>query len=108
LLAEAGYDQLTIDAVAGRAQCSKATIYRRWPRKAALVITAVRQLAGQPAAADRDDFDGPRVQPDSRGLQQCDLGRSWCVAWFVVTYSTLARTGTPVDAGRRRFVKRID
>jgi AcrR family transcriptional regulator len=54
LLAEAGYDQLTIDAVAARAHCSKATIYRRWPGKAPLVITAVRQLAGHPAAAVPD------------------------------------------------------
>ena len=54
LLAESGYDQLTIDAVAARARCSKATIYRRWPDKAALVITAVRRHAGQPAAAAPD------------------------------------------------------
>jgi AcrR family transcriptional regulator len=54
LLAESGYDQLTIDAVAARARCSKATIYRRWPGKAALVITAVRRHAGQPALAAPD------------------------------------------------------
>jgi AcrR family transcriptional regulator len=54
LLAEAGYDQLTIDAVAAGAHCSKATIYRRWPGKAPLVIAAVRQLAGQPATAVPD------------------------------------------------------
>jgi len=54
LLAESGYDQLTIDAVAARARCSKATIYRRWPDKAALVITAVRRHAGQPATAAPD------------------------------------------------------
>ena len=54
LLAESGYDQLTIDAVAARARCSKATIYRRWPGKAALVITAVRRLARQPAMAAPD------------------------------------------------------
>jgi AcrR family transcriptional regulator len=54
LLAECGYDQLTIDAVAARARCSKATIYRRWPGKAALVITAVRRYAGQPGAAAPD------------------------------------------------------
>ena len=54
LLAESGYDQLTIDAVAGRARCSKATIYRRWRDKAALVVTAVRRHAGQPAAAAPD------------------------------------------------------
>jgi AcrR family transcriptional regulator len=54
LLAESGYDQLTIDAVAARARCSKATIYRRWPDKAALVITAVRRHPGQPATAAPD------------------------------------------------------
>jgi AcrR family transcriptional regulator len=54
LLAQSGYDQLTIDAVAARAQCSKATIYRRWPGKAALVVTAVRRYAGQPAIAAPD------------------------------------------------------
>jgi len=54
LLAESGYDQLTIDAVAARARCSKATIYRRWPGKAALVITAVRRHAGQPVTAAPD------------------------------------------------------
>ena len=54
LLAESGYDQLTIDAVAARARSSKATIYRRWPGKAALVSTAVRRHAGQPAAAVPD------------------------------------------------------
>jgi AcrR family transcriptional regulator len=54
LLAESGYDQLTIDAVAARARCSKATIYRRWQGKATLVTTAVRRYAGQPGAAAAD------------------------------------------------------
>jgi AcrR family transcriptional regulator len=54
LLAEAGYDQLTMDGVAARARCSKATIYRRWPGKAELVMTAVRRHAGSPAAAAPD------------------------------------------------------
>jgi AcrR family transcriptional regulator len=54
LLADAGYDQLTIDAVAARARCSKATIYRRWPGKGALVMTAVRRHAGRSGAAVPD------------------------------------------------------
>jgi AcrR family transcriptional regulator len=54
LLAESGYDQLTIDAVAGRARCSKATIYRRWPGKAELVVAAVRRHAGDPLPAMPD------------------------------------------------------
>lgn len=52
LLQEHGYDQLTIDAVAGAAHASKATVYRRWPSKAELVLAAfiegVRQVAVVP------------------------------------------------------------
>lgn len=41
LLGEVGYDQLTIDGVAGLARSSKTTIYRRWPDKSALVCDAL-------------------------------------------------------------------
>ncbi|GAA1313928.1 putative regulatory protein, TetR family [Planotetraspora silvatica] len=54
LLAEVGYDQMTMDAVAARAQSSKATIYRKWPGKAELVVTAVRRRAGNPAKSPPD------------------------------------------------------
>ncbi|CDO09049.1 TetR family transcriptional regulator [Mycolicibacterium cosmeticum] len=40
LLQEHGYDRLTVDAVAVRAKASKATMYRRWPSKADLVLAA--------------------------------------------------------------------
>lgn len=40
LVAEIGYDRLTIDAVAARARAGKATVYRRWSSKAALVADA--------------------------------------------------------------------
>jgi AcrR family transcriptional regulator len=42
LLAEVGYDRMTMDTVAARAKASKATIYRRWPDKTALVLDALR------------------------------------------------------------------
>jgi AcrR family transcriptional regulator len=52
LLQEHGYGQLTIDAVAGAAHASKATVYRRWPSKAELVLAAfiegVRQVVVTP------------------------------------------------------------
>jgi AcrR family transcriptional regulator len=52
LLQEHGYDRLTVDAVAARARASKATVYRRWPSKAELVLAAfiegVRQVAVPP------------------------------------------------------------
>jgi AcrR family transcriptional regulator len=40
LLQEHGYDRLTVDAVASAARASKATVYRRWPSKAELVLAA--------------------------------------------------------------------
>jgi AcrR family transcriptional regulator len=52
LLQEHGYDRLTVDAVAATARASKATVYRRWPSKAELVLAAfiegVRQVAVPP------------------------------------------------------------
>ncbi|MBO0840658.1 MAG: TetR/AcrR family transcriptional regulator [Sciscionella sp.] len=46
VLAEHGYEQLTIDAVAAKAHASKATIYRRWKDKAELVADAIQQWPG--------------------------------------------------------------
>lgn len=43
LVAEIGYDRLTMDAVATRAQASKATMYRKWPGKAELVAEGLRR-----------------------------------------------------------------
>ena len=40
LLQQHGYDRLTVDAVAATARASKATMYRRWPSKAELVVAA--------------------------------------------------------------------
>jgi AcrR family transcriptional regulator len=52
LLQEHGYEGLTVDAVAAGARASKATVYRRWPSKAELVLAAfiegVRQEAVPP------------------------------------------------------------
>nr|WP_249714724.1 TetR/AcrR family transcriptional regulator [Micromonospora sp. NBRC 107566] len=41
-------DALSIEAVAARAGVGKATIYRRWPNKEALLLDAVRALKGPP------------------------------------------------------------
>jgi len=41
LLAEVGYTALTIEGVAARAGVGKATVYRWWPSKGALVIEAM-------------------------------------------------------------------
>jgi AcrR family transcriptional regulator len=41
VLAETGYERMTIDMVAARAKAGKATLYRRWASKGELVIEAV-------------------------------------------------------------------
>ena len=47
VLAEVGYDGMTIDMVAARARAGKATLYRRWPSKTELVIDAVACMKNQ-------------------------------------------------------------
>jgi AcrR family transcriptional regulator len=41
VLAECGYERMTIDMVATRAKAGKATLYRRWSSKAELVVDAI-------------------------------------------------------------------
>ncbi|WP_446665427.1 TetR/AcrR family transcriptional regulator [Flexivirga sp. B27] len=43
-LIEVGYDRMTFDAVAGRVRASKATLYRKWPTKADLVVSALEHM----------------------------------------------------------------
>ena len=44
VLAESGYDGMTMDMVAARAKAGKATVYRRWSSKAELIVEAVTHL----------------------------------------------------------------
>jgi AcrR family transcriptional regulator len=61
VLAETGYDGMTIDMVAARARAGKATLYRRWPSKAHLVIDAV-------ACMKKNDIDHAHL-PDTGTLR---------------------------------------
>ncbi|NUS53839.1 MAG: TetR family transcriptional regulator [Streptomycetaceae bacterium] len=54
VLAELGYDRLTMDAVATAAKASKATLYRRWTTKAELVVDAISRAKGCPLPEDVD------------------------------------------------------
>ena len=58
LLSEIGYDRLTMDAVAARAHASKATIYRRWQGKAALVVDALNCSKGSMLEPDTGSLAG--------------------------------------------------
>jgi len=71
VLADVGYDRLTMDAVAQAAKASKATLYRRWSSKARLVIDALDQGHGHP-----DSFEAPADTGTLRG----DLIATFCAA----------------------------
>jgi AcrR family transcriptional regulator len=82
LLAECGYQGLRVDAVAARAQASKATLYRHWPTKAGLVVDAVKFCK----AATED-------LPDTGNLRE-DL-----VAWFTDIATLISGDQGPILAG---------
>ncbi len=58
VLADVGYDRLTMDAVAAAARASKATLYRRWSSKALLVIDALISQKEAPARPDTGTLRG--------------------------------------------------
>jgi AcrR family transcriptional regulator len=53
LLAERGFDGMTMDAVADRAGAGKATVYRRWPSKVQLTVDAVVCMRGVAPTVDQ-------------------------------------------------------
>ncbi len=58
LVAEVGIAGLTMDAVARRAGVGKATIYRRWTSKEALMLDAWMSCVRKPAAPDTGTLQG--------------------------------------------------
>ncbi|MFC0005331.1 TetR/AcrR family transcriptional regulator [Micromonospora siamensis] len=82
LLAEGStIEALSIEAIAARAGVGKATIYRRWPGKDALLLDALRTLKGQPPEPTghsvRDDLIllvgaiGHNVDPRAARIMPC-------------------------------------
>ncbi|GAA2698105.1 TetR/AcrR family transcriptional regulator [Actinoplanes palleronii] len=50
VLAETGYEGMTIDMVAAHSGSARATVYRRWTTKADLVVDAVRHMSASDTA----------------------------------------------------------
>jgi AcrR family transcriptional regulator len=86
VLAEVGYDRLTMDAVAQRANASKATLYRRWNSKAKLVVEA---LARMKTTAEE--------LPDTGDLRG-DLVAAFCGMGGLTDHDTTATFGAVVTA----------
>ncbi|MFF3373732.1 TetR/AcrR family transcriptional regulator [Streptomyces sp. NPDC002680] len=71
LLREVGYDALTMDAVAARIHCSKATLYRQWTGKPELVARSLRHNK----AVDLADIDTGSLRGDFHEMVRLDNGR---------------------------------
>ncbi|HEU0015752.1 MAG TPA: TetR/AcrR family transcriptional regulator [Longimicrobium sp.] len=55
LVREVGYDAVTMDGIAARAGVGKATVYRRWTSKEALVVEALGRLVAAMPVPDTGD-----------------------------------------------------
>jgi AcrR family transcriptional regulator len=77
ILLEEGYQGLTIDGVAARAEVGRPTIYRRWPSKAALVVAALARSTGLAPAPDTGSLRGDllAVQRHQVALMNSDVFR---------------------------------
>ncbi|MET9711126.1 TetR/AcrR family transcriptional regulator [Nocardiopsis alba] len=65
LVAEEGYDRVSIEAIASRAGVGKQTIYRRWPSKDAVVFAAILALG--------ENRDGHDIALPDTGDLRADL-----------------------------------
>jgi AcrR family transcriptional regulator len=90
LLADVGYDNLTMDAVASAARASKATLYRRWSSKAELVVDALDRMKG-PAELD----------PSDTGSLRTDLLAAACSAGGITDEFGLSVIGSIVTVIQR-------
>ncbi|WP_310530090.1 TetR/AcrR family transcriptional regulator C-terminal ligand-binding domain-containing protein [Nocardioides sp.] len=101
VLADTGYDRLTMDAVATAAKASKATLYRRWSTKQALVVDAVCSQKSSGPVPDTGTLRGDLI------ALYCGLGgfrdaRSLAVLAAVVT--AMARDEEFAETYRRDFI----
>lgn len=101
VLAEVGYDRLTMDAVAKQAQASKATLYRRWETKAGLVIDALATTKGPTASPDTGTLRGDLIETfcGHGGLNDQHL-----VSVFASVITAIARDAEFAEAFRTTFV----
>lgn len=81
LLAEVGYQQTTVSAIARAAEVNTPAIYRRWPSREALIEEAVHGAGGHPLPAESGDL-------------RADLA-IWVRVFLVRAARPAARSGVP-------------
>ena len=101
VLADVGYDRLTMDAVATRARASKATLYRRWNAKVSLVIEALLSMKGPEVAADTGTLRGDLLETFC-GMGGLTDERQMAILGSVIT--AIARDADFAEAWRSEFI----
>jgi len=101
VLADVGYDRLTMDAVATRARASKATLYRRWNGKVSLVIEALLSQKGPVVAPDTGTLRGDLLEAFC-GMGGLTDERQMAILGAVIT--AIARDADFAEAWRREFI----
>ena len=105
LLVEVGLQDMSMDAVAGRAAVSKATIYRWWPSKETLALEAVYRAWSdvEPRLTDTGSLRGDlraMLLPWARRLRERPYGR------VIAAFVTEAQTNPAfAEQYRTRFVQ---
>ncbi|KAA0925049.1 MULTISPECIES: TetR/AcrR family transcriptional regulator [unclassified Rhodococcus (in: high G+C Gram-positive bacteria)] len=80
-LGDVGYDSLSMDLVAERAQCSKATLYRRWSSKGEMVVAAIESVGPPPfAGIDTGTLRGDLVELMRRISEGAEHDRRFAAA----------------------------
>jgi AcrR family transcriptional regulator len=102
LLAEIGYDNITMDAVAARAHASKATIYRRWQGKAALVVDALQRSKGSHVDPDTGSLNGDL---EAMGEGFCSPENSFNAKIMLGLITAIAHDAELRDVFRERMIE---
>ncbi len=94
VLREVGYEALTMDEIAARGHCSKATLYRTWPGKLPLILAAMETTAPSRAEIDTGSLRGDLISFCTRLIPKAekDVATVAAVNHAVLTHPELART----------------
>ncbi len=101
VLEDVGYDRLTMDAVALAARASKATLYRRWNGKVALVIDALLSTKGPLPAPDTGSLRGDLL---ATFCGEGGLTDHSAVALFASVLTAISRDAEFAEAFRERVM----
>jgi AcrR family transcriptional regulator len=101
LIAEVGYDRMTVDAIAARSGVSKPTLYRRWPHgKPELVADAIRERQAETGPVP----DTGSLRGDLLALVALQTGRLLGDAHLACGLAAQMRTSAELAAVMREHV----